>query len=80
MIRSSRDVIHGCIAEIDKLCNAVYEEKPKHFFDTIIKTAKNKAFKDWPDDGYRLLKSALCSRPKAGTEDIRCVSNSRHNV
>jgi hypothetical protein len=53
------DVIHGCINEIDKICNAVYEEKHKHYFDTIIKTAKNKAFKDWPDDGYRLLKSAV---------------------
>lgn len=53
------DVIYGCIAEIDTICNASYEEKGKHFFDTLIKTAKNKAFKDWADDGYCLLKSAV---------------------
>lgn len=52
------DVIHSCLTEIDKLCQTIDEDNHKHFFDTIIKTAKNKAFKDWPDDGYRLLKSA----------------------
>jgi hypothetical protein len=55
------DVFHGCLSEIDKLCQNAAEEDRKHFFDTIIKTAKNKAFKDWPDDGYRLLKSAIYS-------------------
>ncbi|KNY28995.1 hypothetical protein [Pseudobacteroides cellulosolvens] len=54
------DVIHGCLSEIDKLCQTVAEENHKHFFDTIIKAAKNKAFKDWPEDGYRLLKSTVC--------------------
>lgn len=53
------DVIHNCMIEIDKLCQAAVEDNHKYFFDTIIKTAKNKAFKDWSDDGYRLLKSAV---------------------
>jgi hypothetical protein len=45
MIRSSRDVIHGCIAEIDKLCNAVYEEKPKHFLTLSSRLPKIKPLK-----------------------------------
>lgn len=53
------DVIYNCLAEIDKLSQIAAEENHKHFSDTIIKTAKNKAFKDWPDDGYSLLKSAV---------------------
>lgn len=53
------DVIHGCVSEIDKLCQTADKENHKHFFDTIIKTARNKAFKEWPEDGYRLLKCAV---------------------
>jgi len=53
------DVIRGCLTEIGMLCQNADEENHKHFFDTIIKSAKNKAFKDWSDDGYRLLKSAV---------------------
>jgi hypothetical protein len=53
------DVIHGCITEIHKLCNTVQEVSQQHFFDTIIKTVKNKAFKEWNEQGYQLLKSAV---------------------
>ena len=53
------DVIYGCLSEIDKLCQTAAEENHKHFFDTIIKAAKNKAFKDWADTGYNLLKSTV---------------------
>ncbi|HYE11298.1 MAG TPA: hypothetical protein VEF53_14080 [Patescibacteria group bacterium] len=53
------DVIYCCLDEIDKLCKTADENNHKHFFDTIIKTVKNKAFKDWPDTGYCLLKSAV---------------------
>ena len=53
------DVIYGCITEIDKICNAVHEEKQQHFFDTIIKNVKNKAFQEWSEQGYQLLKSAV---------------------
>ncbi len=53
------DVIYGCITEIDKLCNTVQEAKQQHFFNTIIKTVKNKAFKEWNEQGYQLLKSAV---------------------
>ncbi len=53
------DVIDMCLTEIDKLCQAAEEVNHKHFFDSIIKTAKNKAFTEWPDYGYGLLKSAV---------------------
>ncbi len=56
---AASDVIDGCLTEIDKLCQTTAGENHKHYFDTIIKTAKNKAFKDWPDVGYSLLKSAV---------------------
>jgi hypothetical protein len=62
------DVIHTCLNDIDKLCQNAARENDKHFFDTIIKAAKNKAFNNWSEDGYRLLKSAVyfvCSEKQA---------------
>lgn len=62
------DVIHGCLSEIEKLCKTAAQENYSHFFDTIIKAAKNKAFKDWAEDGYQLLKSAvyfICNKKQA---------------
>ncbi|MBS4025852.1 MAG: hypothetical protein KGZ96_09290 [Clostridia bacterium] len=53
------DVIHNCLYWIDKGCQTADQDNHEHFFDTIIKTAKNKAFKEWPDYGYRLLKIAV---------------------
>lgn len=56
---AAADVIYGCISEIDSLCVDVQEIKPPHFFDAIIKTVKKKAFIEWSEVGYRLLKSAV---------------------
>lgn len=56
---AATDVCRECVEKIDKLCRESSEENNKHFFDMLIKTAKNKAFHDWPDDGYKLLKSAV---------------------
>lgn len=53
------DVIQSCLEGIDKLCRSADEANHNHFFDTIIKTVKNKAFQGWPGDGYRLLQSAV---------------------
>ena len=53
------DVIQSCLDGIDKLCRSADEANHYHFFDTIIKTVKNKAFQGWPEDGYRLLQSAV---------------------
>ncbi len=62
------DVIHGCLSEIEKLCQTAAQENHKLFFDTIVNTAKNKAFKDWAEEGYMLLKSAvyfICNEKQA---------------
>lgn len=56
---AATDVIYTCLTEIDKLCETTSKDNYKHFFDTLIKTAKNKTFKEWPDNGYMLLKSAV---------------------
>lgn len=53
------DVISHCLSEIELLCKSAEETNYKHFFDAILKTAKNKAFKDWAEEGYILLKSAV---------------------
>ncbi len=52
------DVVHSCLEGIDKLSQAADDVNYEYFFGTIIKNARNKAFQDWPDNGYRLLKSA----------------------
>lgn len=52
------DVIRFCLQDIEKLCRSADEAYYQYFFLTIIKAAKDKAFQDWPDDGYALLKSA----------------------
>lgn len=53
------DVIHSCLTEIESICQAVQDDNQPHYFNSIIKTATNKAFQDWPGEGYRLLKSAV---------------------
>ncbi|MDP4094604.1 MAG: hypothetical protein Q8920_14760 [Bacillota bacterium] len=53
------DVVNGCLSELGKLCKTAAEANYKHFFDTIIKTSRNKVFTEWPEEGYRLLKSAV---------------------
>ena len=53
------DVIYSSTDMIDKRCLMADEADQKHFMDTLLKTAKNKVFRDWPDFGYKLLKSAV---------------------
>jgi len=53
------DVIDFCLRDTEKLCRTAVAADWKYFFDTIIKTAKSKAFRDWPENGYGLLKSAV---------------------
>jgi hypothetical protein len=52
------DVTSGCLSEINKLCRNAYTADEKYFFDTLVKTAKNKVFNGWEEYAYRLLKSA----------------------
>ncbi|MHC1762554.1 MAG: hypothetical protein AB9917_24135 [Negativicutes bacterium] len=56
---AATDVIRFCLEDIEKLCQTAAEAQQKYFFDSIIKAARNKAFQDWPDQGYELLKSAV---------------------
>ncbi len=56
---AATDVIEFCLEGIEKLCQAADEEDCSYFFDSIVKAAKNKAFQEWPDQGYELLKSAV---------------------
>lgn len=54
------DIIFGSLKGIDAVCKNVIENESQYFFDTLIKTAKNKAFEEWPEWAYRLLKAAVC--------------------
>lgn len=56
---AATDVIAFCLEDIGKLCLVADEEDRPHFFDSIIKAAKNKDFQEWPDQGYELLRSAI---------------------
>lgn len=56
---AATDVIEFCLEGIEKLCQAADEEDYAYFFDSIVKAAKNKAFQEWPDQGYELLRSAV---------------------
>jgi hypothetical protein len=56
---AATDVIEFCLEGIEKLCQTADEEDCSYFFDSIVKAAKNKAFQEWPDQGYELLRSAV---------------------
>jgi hypothetical protein len=56
---AATDVVNSCADTIEELCKTDEGVNEKHFFDTIVKTAKNKALKEWPDCGYDLLKSTV---------------------
>ncbi len=56
---AATDVIEFCLEGIEKLCQTADKEDRSYFFDSIVKAAKNKAFHEWPDQGYELLKSAV---------------------
>lgn len=53
------DIINGSFDGIDAVCKQLVGEN-QYFFDALIKTAKNKVFKGWPEWAYRLLKAAVC--------------------
>ena len=57
---AATDVIEFCLEGVEKLCQTADEEDRQYFFDSIVKAAKNKTFQEWPDQGYELLKSAVC--------------------
>lgn len=52
------DVVQGCADAINEIVQHADEANQKHFFNTLLKAAKNKAFADWPDYGFKLLQSA----------------------
>lgn len=53
------DVIRECLYAVDQLCRSAEENEQKYFFDAILKTVKNKAFKDWAEFAYELLRSSV---------------------
>lgn len=53
------DVINNCIHIVDQISRTAGEEERQYFFDATLKTVKNKAFKEWPEFGYALLRSTV---------------------
>jgi len=57
---AATDVIQACLTKIDNLCKKnIDEDIQKYFFSSIIKSVKIKAFRVWPDYGYKLLRYAV---------------------
>ncbi len=54
------DIMNASFNGIDWSCKNVAENESQYFFDTLLKTARNKVFADWPDWAYQLLKAAVC--------------------
>lgn len=54
------EVIQECIKGIGNLCRDAEEYNQNYYFDSIIKSAQIRAFHDWPDYGYKLLRHAVC--------------------
>lgn len=54
------EVIQTCIKEIGNMCREADDCNQKYYFDSIIKTVQIRAFHDWPDYGYKLLRQAVC--------------------
>ncbi|WP_020620445.1 hypothetical protein [Paenibacillus daejeonensis] len=52
------DVVGECIQGIETMTKSISNEDKKSMFQKIIKTAKHKAFQEWSEFGYRLLRSA----------------------
>lgn len=53
------DVIGWSLEAVDKICRDVSQSSDdKYYFETLLKTAKNKAFKGWLEWPYELIKSA----------------------
>lgn len=56
---SVNDVIDYCLEGIEEYSKSAPDDDRKILFNAIIKSAKNKAFKDWAEYGYRLLRNAV---------------------
>jgi len=52
------DVVHQCLHGIEACTKSSPDEDKKGMFQKIIKTAKHKAFQEWAEYGYQLLRSA----------------------
>ncbi|MFD1175399.1 hypothetical protein ACFQ3W_03680 [Paenibacillus puldeungensis] len=53
------EVVRSCTSVIQQLCQSEDEANQSYFFETIIKTAKLKTLKDWPDFGYQLMEAVV---------------------
>ncbi|PYG87349.1 hypothetical protein LY28_02258 [Ruminiclostridium sufflavum DSM 19573] len=54
------EVIQACINGIGGLCKTANEYNKDYYFDSIIRSVQIRAFHDWPDYGYKLLRTAVC--------------------
>jgi hypothetical protein len=53
------DTISYCLTGLEELSKSAPDEIRKPMLETIIKTAKNKAFKDWEEYSYQLLRGTV---------------------
>lgn len=53
------DVIRNCLYVVDGLSQSAESEDHKFFFDAILKAVNNKAFQDWEEYGYELLRTTV---------------------
>jgi hypothetical protein len=53
------DVIRYCLAGLEELSKSSQDDNRKQMLDAIIKTSKNKVFKDWAEYGYQLLRNTV---------------------
>ncbi len=53
------DVVHQSLQVVDDVCRLAEGKERQLMFEAILTTAKNKAFQEWNEYGYALLKSAV---------------------
>lgn len=53
------DVIWNCLQILDQHCQTNKEDEQQYFFKTILKAVNNKAFKEWEEYAYELLRSVV---------------------
>lgn len=53
------EVIQKCIKGIGNICRNADEFNKKYYFDNIMKSVQIRAFSDWPDYGYKLLRNVV---------------------
>lgn len=53
---AATDVVNQCLHGIEAYAKSIPDEDKKGMFQKIIKTAKHKAFQEWAEYGYRLLR------------------------